>query len=87
MGLSPDQLLLLEEYAEGLRVGGLQEERLVATMQKRVRAGRGARWARWKRGAHVFAPAAWEIINARHATAVRAARCGRWSSSRCAWRR
>lgn len=39
LGLSPEQLLLLDEFVEGLRGGRLPEERLVVQMQKRVRAG------------------------------------------------
>lgn len=37
MGLSPEQLLLLEEYVEGLKGGRHPEERLVTQMQQRVR--------------------------------------------------
>lgn len=37
MGLSPEQLLLLEEFADGLKGGRVEEERVVATMQRRVR--------------------------------------------------
>lgn len=37
MGLSPEQLLLLEEYVEGLKGGRAPEERLVAQLQRRVR--------------------------------------------------
>ena len=40
MGLSPDQLLLLEEFAEELKGGRVAEERLVATLQRRVRRPR-----------------------------------------------
>lgn len=36
MGLTPDQLLLLEEFAEDLKGGRSQEERLAAQLQKRV---------------------------------------------------
>ena len=36
MGLSPNQLLLLEEFAEALKGGRVQEERLVAQLQQRV---------------------------------------------------
>lgn len=36
MGLTPDQLLLLEEYAEELKGGRCQEEKLAAQLQKRV---------------------------------------------------
>ncbi len=39
MGLSPEQLLLLEEYVEGLKGGRQPEERLVTQLQQRVRAG------------------------------------------------
>lgn len=48
MGLTPEQLLLLEEYVEGLKGGRNPEERLVTQLQQRVRwasmledAGRG----------------------------------------------
>lgn len=37
MGLPPEQLLLLEEYVEGLKDGRLPEAGLVAQMQQRVR--------------------------------------------------
>jgi hypothetical protein len=37
MGLTPEQLLLLEEYVEGLKGGRQPEERLVTTLQQRVR--------------------------------------------------
>lgn len=37
MGLSPEQLLLLEEYIEGLKGGRNPEERLVTQLQQRVR--------------------------------------------------
>jgi hypothetical protein len=37
MGLSPEQLLLLEEYVEGLKGGRHPEERLVTQLQQRVR--------------------------------------------------
>lgn len=37
MGLSPEQLLLLEEYVEGLKGGRNPEERLVTQLQQRVR--------------------------------------------------
>jgi hypothetical protein len=36
MGLSPDQLLLLEEFAEELKGGRVPEERLAAQLQQRV---------------------------------------------------
>jgi centrosomal protein CEP290 len=36
MGLSPEQLLLLEEYVEGLKGGRQPEERLVTQLQQRV---------------------------------------------------
>eukprot|EP00879_Flechtneria_rotunda_P017649 GHRR01018501.1.p1 GENE.GHRR01018501.1~~GHRR01018501.1.p1 ORF type:complete len:2335 (+),score=1054.13 GHRR01018501.1:417-7421(+) len=36
MGLSPEQLLLLEEYVEGLKGGRHPEERLVTQLQQRV---------------------------------------------------
>jgi centrosomal protein CEP290 len=36
MGLSPEQLLLLEEYVEGLKGGQQPEERLVTQLQQRV---------------------------------------------------
>jgi centrosomal protein CEP290 len=36
MGLSPEQLLLLEEYVEGLEGGRNPEERLVTQLQQRV---------------------------------------------------
>jgi hypothetical protein len=39
MGLSPEQLLLLEEYVEGLKGGRNPEERLVTQLQQRVRGG------------------------------------------------
>lgn len=37
MGLSPEQLLLLEEYVDGLKGGRNPEERLVTQLQQRVR--------------------------------------------------
>jgi centrosomal protein CEP290 len=37
MGLSPEQLLLLEEYVDGLKEGRHPEERLVTQLQQRVR--------------------------------------------------
>lgn len=40
MGLSPEQLLLLEEYVDGLKGGRNPEERLVTQLQQRV----GACW-------------------------------------------
>lgn len=39
MGLSPEQLLLLEEYVEGLKGGRNPEERLVTQLQQRVSGG------------------------------------------------
>jgi hypothetical protein len=39
MGLSPEQLLLLEEYVEGLKGGRQSEERLVTQLQQRVSMG------------------------------------------------
>jgi centrosomal protein CEP290 len=36
MGLTPEQLLLLEEYVEGLKGGRNPEERLVTQLQQRV---------------------------------------------------
>ncbi|WIA18956.1 hypothetical protein OEZ85_003625 [Tetradesmus obliquus] len=36
MGLSPEQLLLLEEYVEGLKGGRQPEERLVTQLQQRI---------------------------------------------------
>lgn len=46
MGLSPEQLLLLEEYVEGLKGGRHPEERLVTQLQQRVR--RQGPWAVWQ---------------------------------------
>lgn len=37
LGLSPEQLLLVEQYVEGLRAGRSSEGNLVAQLQKRVR--------------------------------------------------
>lgn len=42
MGLSPEQLLLLEEYVEGLKGGRQPEERLVTQLQQRVRCLTGS---------------------------------------------
>ncbi len=36
MGLAPEQLLLLEEYVEGLKNGRNPEANLVAQLQQRV---------------------------------------------------
>ena len=43
MGLTPDQLLLVEEFVEDLKGARVQEERVVVQMQQRVRLGGGAR--------------------------------------------
>jgi centrosomal protein CEP290 len=37
LGLTPEQLLLLEQYVEGLKHGTLEEARLVDQLTKRVR--------------------------------------------------
>jgi hypothetical protein len=39
LGLSPEQLLLVEQYVEGLRTGRSSEGNLVSQLQKRVRGG------------------------------------------------
>jgi hypothetical protein len=47
MGLTPEQLLLLEEYVEGIKGGRNPEERLVTQLQQRVRWASmfgGGRW-------------------------------------------
>lgn len=44
MGLSPEQLLLLEEYVEGLKGGRNPEERLVTQLQQRVSWSDGGIW-------------------------------------------
>ena len=41
LGLSPEQLLLLEQYVEGLKHGTVEEARLVDQLAKRVRRGSG----------------------------------------------
>jgi hypothetical protein len=42
LGLSPEQLLLVEQYVDGLRSGRSAEGNLVAQLTKRVGAGRWA---------------------------------------------
>ena len=41
LGLSPHQLLLLEQYVEGLKHGTIEEARLVDQLTQRVRGGGG----------------------------------------------
>ena len=57
LGLSPEQLLLVEQYVEGLRTGRSSEGNLVAQLQKRVRGRDCCRHCRWAAACHGLARA------------------------------
>ena len=56
LGLSPHQLLLLEQYVEGLKHGTIEEARLVDQLTQRVRGGpwRTKQWERLRPALTLF---------------------------------